>query len=247
MGAMQRLWAAALIAGGAALLTLALVSPRSALAAGGVALGVWVIGGALVEAAERIRAFRAPWAEVGRRLAGLPRGAWGMTLAHIGLGLFAMGAAFETAWRAEAAEALTLGHTMRLAGFELRLDQVGQVSGPNYEAERASVRVTDRSGALLCQAQPERRVYAAGGQSVSHVAICSRPLDDVYVVVGDRRDAGPGVSAFLIQAYWNPWVRLIFFGPVIMALGGFLSLSDRRLRFAVSARARAALAPQPAE
>jgi len=65
--------------------------------------------------------------------------------------------------------------------------------------------------------------------------------------VGDRRDAGGGASAWLIQAYWNPWVRLIFFGPVIMALGGFLSLSDRRLRFAVTARARAALAPQPAE
>ncbi|HWE98377.1 MAG TPA: cytochrome c-type biogenesis CcmF C-terminal domain-containing protein, partial [Caulobacteraceae bacterium] len=222
-------------------------SPANGLAAAGVALGAWVIGGALAEAAERVRAFRAPWPEVGRRLAGLPRGAWGMTLAHLGLGLFAMGAAYETAWRAETTEALTPGHSMRLAGFELRLDQIGPVAGPNYEAQRALVRVTDRSGRLVCEAAPERRVYAAGGQTTSHVAICSRPLDDVYVVVGDQRDAGAGGAAWLIQAYWNPWVRLVFFGPVIMALGGVLSLSDRRLRFAVTARARAALAPAPAE
>ena len=97
-----------------------------------------------------------------------------------------------------------------------------------------------------CGFAPERRVYAAGGQTVSHVAICPRPLDDVYVVVGDRRDAAGGAAAFLVDAHWNPWVRLVFFGPVIMALGGVLSLSDRRLRFAVTARRRGAPAPAPA-
>src|SRR5208282_2311510 len=79
--ALQRLWTAALVAAAVALLNLALVQPRNALAAAGLALGAWVITGAIVEALERIRAFRAPWREVGRRLTGLPRGAWGMTLA----------------------------------------------------------------------------------------------------------------------------------------------------------------------
>ena len=111
-----------------------------------------------------------------------------MTLAHLGLGLFAMGAAFETARRAEGAEALTLGQQMNLAGFELRLDQVSSVAGPNYEASRATIRITDPKGALVCEAAPERRVYAAGGQATSQVAICPRILDDVYVVVGDPRD-----------------------------------------------------------
>ena len=70
-----------------------------------------MIAGTLTEAAERVRLFRAPWPEVGRRRCGLPRGAWGMTLAHIGLGVFVLGAAFETAWRVEAAEVLRLGQT----------------------------------------------------------------------------------------------------------------------------------------
>jgi cytochrome c-type biogenesis protein CcmF len=246
-GALSRLWSAALISLAAGLLSLALVSPRSALAAAGVALGVWVVAGALAEAVERIRLFRAPWAEVGRRFTGLPRGAWGMTLAHLGIGLFAMGAAFETAWRAEAAETLAPGQSLRLAAFELRLEQVGDVAGPNYEAARALIRVTDANGRLVCEAAPERRVYAAGGQTTSQVAICPGPLDDIYVVAGDRRDDPAAGPSLLIKAYWNPWVRLIFLGPVLMALGGALSLSDRRLRFAVPGRVRQVLAAAPAE
>src|SRR5262249_36216060 len=100
----------------------------------------------------------------------------------------------------------------------------------------------------VCEAAPERRVYAAGGQAVSQVAICERPLDDLYIVAGDRQ-AGSGGGAVLGRAYWNPWGRLVFLGPVLMALGGALSLSDRRLRFAVTARGKAqpTLAPAPAE
>jgi cytochrome c-type biogenesis protein CcmF len=246
--ALRRLWLAAVLAIAAALAAFGLVTPHSLAAAAGFALGAWVIIGALTEAAERVRAFRAPWPEVARRAAGLPRGAWGMTLAHIGIGVFALGAAGETAWRAEAADALALGQSMGLAGYTLRLDTVGSAFGPNFEAERASIRVTDASGALVCQATPERRLYAAHGQTVSGVAICPRPLDDLYIVIGDRRMAPNGAPTWLIRGYWNPWVRLIFLGPVLMALGGGLSLGDRRLRFAVTARARgAAPAPAPAE
>jgi cytochrome c-type biogenesis protein CcmF len=247
LGALQRLWAALAMALAAGLATLALVSPLNALAACGIALGVWVIAGALVEAAERVRAFHAPWPEVGRRVAGLPRGAWGMTLAHIGIGVFALGAAFETAWRSEATEALSAGQTMHLAGFELRLDRVGQAFGPNYEAERVLIHVADAGGRFVCEAAPERRLYAAGGQTLSSVAICPRLLDDLYIVSGDRRETPGGGAAFLVRAYWNPWVRFVFAGPLLMALGGALSLSDRRLRFAVTARARAAVAAAPAE
>jgi cytochrome c-type biogenesis protein CcmF len=246
VGALQRLWVAALIAAAAAVLALALVRPTDALAACGIGLGAWVIAGALAEAGERVRLFRAPWAEVGRRTAGLPRGAWGMTLAHVGIGVFALGAAFETAWRAEATEAVTLGQSLQVAGYQLRLDQVGQVFGPNFEAEQLKLRVTRPDGTLLCEAAPERRLYAAGGQVVSGVAICPSLLDDMYVVSGERRAAANGAPTFVIRAYWNPWVRLIFLGPLLMALGGLVSLSDRRLRFALTSRARAAAPAHPA-
>ena len=208
-----------------------------------------MVVGALAEAAERVRAVPRPLVEVGRRLRGLPRGSWGMTLAHLGLGVFAMGAAFETAWRAEAAEALTLGQSMHVAGFELRLEQVGDVDGPNYEAKRAMIRVTDPAGAPGLRGRAG--AAALCGRRPDHLARGDLPAGPGRRLCGvRRRPARPtGASTFLVQAYWNPWVRLIFLGPVIMALGGFLSLSDRRLRFAVPGRASSGrgLDPQPAE
>jgi cytochrome c-type biogenesis protein CcmF len=134
---------------------------------------------------------------------------------------------------------------MQVAGYELRLDQVGQEFGPNYVGERALIRVTRRDGSLLCVAAPDRKLYAARAQTISGVAICPTALDDLYVVAGDKRVGADGAPAWLIRAYWNPWVRFIFAGPLLMALGGLVSLSDRRLRFAVTRRARAQPAVEP--
>ncbi len=209
-----------------------IVSPRKAFASGGVALGVWVIAGVLAEVAERTRAFRAPWPEVRRRLTGLPRGAWGMTLAHAGLGVFILGACYETAWKVEAAEALSLGGSVRLGVYELTLKEVGMIDGPNYLAERGQIAVT-RDGKPVCSPRPERRFYPAGRQSTSEVALCNLGISQIYVVLGERRAGEGGRPAWLVRGYFNPWVQLIFLGPLLMALGGLMSLSDRRLRFAV--------------
>ncbi|HEX6861047.1 MAG TPA: heme lyase CcmF/NrfE family subunit [Caulobacteraceae bacterium] len=230
-GAAQRLWVAALVALGAALVAFALVSPRKALASLGVGIGFWLIAGAVAELAERTRAFRLPWGEVRRRLTGLPRGAWGMTLAHAGLGVFVLGAAFESSWKVEAAQVLTLGQSLDVGAYHLRLDDVGAVDGPNYLAERAVITAT-RAGRPVCTATPERRAYYAGGQTTSEVYICPRGIDQLYIVLGERR-AG---KTWLVRAYFNPWVQLIFLGPLLMALGGVISLSDRRLRIGVGAR-----------
>jgi cytochrome c-type biogenesis protein CcmF len=242
-GALQRLWLAAALALAGGLVVLLIESPKSALAAVGVALGGWLVLGALAEVAERVRLGRVPLGEAGRRLAGLPRGAWGMTLAHVGLGLFVLGACFEGAFKLEASQELKAGGQMRLGGYLLSLDRVGGVDGPNYDAERGIVRIT-RSGRPVCTAAPERRFYPAGAQTTSQVAICQQGLDDLYVVLGEAQN---GAAGWVVRAYFNPWARLIFFGPIIMALGGLVSLSDRRLRFALPRRAQAAVALEPAE
>ena len=244
--ALQRLGAAALAAFAAALLTLALVSPRKALASAAVGVGAWLIAGAVAELVDRTRLLRAGWREAGRRLGGLPRGAWGMSLAHLGLGVFVLGAAFETAWKVETAQVLSPGGGVTLGAYHLTLASITDVAGPNYDAERGAVVVTDRQGAAVCTALPERRTYDAGGQTTSEVAICPSALNDIYIVLGERRSAAGGTPGWLVRAYWNPWARLIFLGPIIMALGGAISLSDRRLRFAVGRRAVAKTAPAPA-
>jgi cytochrome c-type biogenesis protein CcmF len=235
-GVMQRLGLAALVAVVAGGLSLGLISPRHAWGSAGVALALWLIAGALAELVERTRAFKVPAAESLRRLTGLPRGAWGMTLAHLGLGIFVLGACFETSWKAEAAEALPVGGSLDVGGYHLSFDKIGGVDGPNFEAERAVISVT-RAGADICTATPERRFYPAGGQTTSEVFICTRGFSHLYVVLGERREA-PGAPVWLVRGYWNPLALLIFLGPAVMALGGAVSLSDRRLRLAPGARAR---------
>ena len=121
------------------LIAYAVVQPRKALASGGLVVGFWLIGGALLEMGDRLKLFRAPAAESARRARGLPRGAWGTTLAHAGLGIFVLGASFETAWRVEAAQALSLHGSQPLGAYTLTLTKVGTVEGPNYLAERGVV------------------------------------------------------------------------------------------------------------
>ncbi|MES2033549.1 MAG: heme lyase CcmF/NrfE family subunit [Pseudomonadota bacterium] len=228
----DRLKIAAAAAVFAGLTAFALVSPRKALAAAGLALGFWLIAGVVAEVAERTRAFRAPWPEVRRRFVGLPRGAWGMTLAHLGLGVFTLGAVFEVSWKIEAAEALSVGGRLSVGAYELSLDKVAIVEGPNYLAERGAITVR-RAGKAICDAAPERRFYPTGGQTTSEVALCHRGLDQIYIVLGERRAGAQGQPAWLVRGYFNPWVQLIFLGALLMAIGGMVSLSDRRLRFGV--------------
>jgi cytochrome c-type biogenesis protein CcmF len=245
-GVVQRLWVAALIAVGLGLLTLVLVSPRHGWGAAGVGLGAWLIVGALVEILERVRAFRAPAGETFRRLTGLPRGAWGMTLAHLGLGVFVLGAVFETTWKVEAAETLPIGGALDAGAYHVVLQGIGEVEGPNYDAERAQLAIT-RNGQPICAPSPERRFYPAGGQTTSEVGLCYQGMSHVYVVLGERRQGEAGEPVWLVRAYWNPWASLIFIGPVIMALGGLVSLSDRRLRLGVARRREQAVPGAPAE
>jgi cytochrome c-type biogenesis protein CcmF len=234
-GVGQRLWLAALAALACGLLTFALVNPKKALGAAGIAIGAWLIAGAAAELVERTRVFRVPARDSWRRLTGLPRGAWGMTLAHLGLGVFVLGACVELGWKAESAETLPVGGALDVGGYHLVLEGVGPVDGPNYDAERGMIRAT-RDGKPVCTGEPERRFYPAGGQTTSEVAICYRGASHLYMVLGERREAPGGAPVWLVRAYWNPWATLIFVGPVIMGLGGLTSLSDRRMRLGVARR-----------
>jgi cytochrome c-type biogenesis protein CcmF len=244
-GVLQRLWWAALMGLGAGVLMLVIVAPGKFGPAAAIALGVWLVAGSLAELVERTRLGRGPLAEAGRRLGGLPRGAWGMTLAHVGLGVFLIGAGVDAGGRIEAAQLMSQGGVITAGAYRLALTSVDQVDGPNYVAQRASLNVT-RNGRPVCTAQPERRFYAVGGQTTSKVALCLQGFSDVYVVLGEARSAPTGAPSWLVRVFWNPWARLIFLGPLMMALGGGISLSDRRLRIGVPRPARV-LAPQPAE
>ena len=231
--ALSRLWIAAVVGVGAGLLVLALVTPRKPLVSLGVAAGAWLIAGALCEIAARARVGAAGVAETLRRLRALPLGEWGMTFAHIGVGVFVLGASCELAWRVEAAQVLSVGQSVRSAGYTLTLAGVASTPGPNFDAERATLQVQPPHGAAFI-VTPERRFYPARRQDTSKVAIARRGASDLYVVLGERQGNG-----WLVRAFYNPLARFIFLGPLLMALGGACSLADRRLRLAAGRKAAA--------
>jgi len=235
-GAMQRLAVAGGLALLAALAAWLVFEPKKALAAAGIAVGAWLILGALAEVVERVRLFRVSPAEVLRRTRALPLGAWGMTLAHAGLGVFVLGAVVEVSFKAEAAAAIPIGGEVSAGNWTARLDDVRIVEGPNYLAEQGRLTITPREGGASRVITSERRFFPTGGQTTTEVGLDFRGLDDVYVVMGERRATPDAAQAWTVRVYDNPWARLIFLGPAIMALGGVLSLFDRRLRVGVAAK-----------
>ncbi len=235
-GALKRLALAGGLALAAAAAGYAFVSPKRALAAIGCGIGIWLIAGSLTELAERARLGRTAIAESLRRLGGLPRGAWGMTLAHIGMGVFVLGACVELGGKVEATKVMVPGDTFQAGIYSLKLDSVGPIDGPNYLAERAAI-TASLNGKPICAADPERRTYPESHTTTSEVSICYRGLTHLYIVLGERREGNDGVPRWLVTAYVNPWAWLIFLGPVLMALGGVTSLSDRRLRLGVGRKA----------
>jgi cytochrome c-type biogenesis protein CcmF len=238
-GAMQRLALAAGLALVAGLAGWAMFEPKQVLSAVGIAVGAWLILGTLTEIAERVRLFRGPLGTSARRLRKLSLGTWGMTLAHAGLGVFVLGAVVETGYRVEAAEVVALGGEVTAGPWVVRLNQVEVVEGPNYLAEQGRLTVARPDGAAARAIVAERRFFPAGGQTTTEVGLDFRGLDDVYVVMGERRATPAGEPAWTVRVWWNPWARLIFLGPAIMGLGALLSLLDRRLRVGVGARPKA--------
>jgi cytochrome c-type biogenesis protein CcmF len=143
-------------------------------------------------------------------------------------GLAGMGLATDTL------VALKPGEATRLAGYEWRLERIRDVQGPNWSSRRATVTVLDGER-VVTVLEPEKRFFPVGRMNTTEAAIHTNALRDLYAVLGDERDGG-GV----LRLHHNPLAPWIWFGAVIMALGGGLSLSDRRIRISAPSRKAAA-------
>jgi cytochrome c-type biogenesis protein CcmF len=159
------------------------------------------------------------WRETRR----VPRAVLGMALAHLGVGVTALGITFVSALGVERDVALSVGAPVEVAGRTFEVTGFEDVRGPNYEGVRAQVLVTDPSGASQVLG-PEKRTYTAGGMPMTEAAIDGGPLRDLYVALGEP--LGGGAWAARVQV--KPLVRWIWFGAILMALGGLLALSGGR-------------------
>jgi cytochrome c-type biogenesis protein CcmF len=208
----------------------------------GIGLGLFLVLSGASEIAGRAwrpgQDRRATW----RRAAGLPRSAWGSALAHAGVGVTVAGIA-AGAWNIEALGMLKPGGRMALGAYEIRLDELVRRPGPNYREELARLTVF-AGGVPLGPIETGKRHFLARDMTTTESGIMTRGLGQIYASLGETYPDG----AVGLRLYLKPLVLLIWLGAVLMAAGGAVSLSDRRLRIGVPARARLATpAAEPAE
>ena len=232
--ALRRLRLAFVLAVIAAIVAATAIDSRATLAALAFGFGVWLIAGSLLEFAQRL-------ARTGYRLP--PRASLGMTISHAALGVVVLGAVGTAAWNTELIKTMKPGDTASFAGFDVRLERVENLQGPNYLAERATLQLAV-DGRAYTVLQPERRLFTVQRRQVAETSIHTNLLRDIYATLGE----GDAQNGWVIRLYYNPLAPWIWLGAALCALGGFVSLSDRRLRIGAPRRGgtRRPLA-QPAE
>ena len=242
LGVMQRLLAAGVAGLVVVAIVWAWVRGGSALAPLAIGLGVFVIAGAVTDLVERTGLVRLPFASVLHRARGLPRSAWGTAFAHAGLGVALIGIVCETTWNSEYIATMKPNEVAHVAGYDLKLDGLFQRQGPNYREMIAEFKIS-RDGEAVTVMTPSKRSFTTRGSSTTEAALLTRGASQLYVSLGDATAEG----AIAVRIYHKPLVLLIWWGPVLMAIGGVLSLSDRRLRVGAPKPARAKQRLQPAE
>ncbi len=242
LGAAQRLIAAGIVA----LIMIALVWAwtlgGSTFAPLAIGLAVFVIGGALIDIVERIGLFRSPPGVTIRRARGVPRSAWGTMFAHAGVGIALIGIVCETTWNSENIRSMKAGDVTSIAGYGLKLESLTPRQGPNFHEMAAKFDVLV-DGRLIATMTPSKRSFTTRGATTTEAALLSRGASQLYISLGDIAADG----SVTVRIYHKPLVLFIWFGPVLMAFGGVLSLSDRRLRVGAPKPAKSVRGLQAAE
>ena len=189
----------------------------------GLLLAAWVASTAVLNLISRVREHRAPsWAA---RFAAQPGSYYGMLLAHFGIAVFIVGVTVVSSYQSENDVRMEPGDTATVGGYGFKLDSVAQIQGANYTASRATLTVTD-GDKVIATLKPERRVYTVRSMPMTEVAIDRGITRDLYVALGEPVSG----TAWSVRLHHKPFVNWIWFGCVLMALGGLLAVLDRRYR-----------------
>ena len=224
--AVIRLWWAGVLAAVVGLLVATRLPILPALAFAGSA---WLIVGAGAEIVERVRLFRMPLADSGRRFRKLPIAAFGAALAHAGMGVTVAGIA-GMSLASQRVVLLHPGEQVSAAGLTWTLDSLTDADGSNYSERVANLRVA-RPGQADLLLHPSRRSFPVQRVTTTEAAIHTTGFADIYAVLGEERD-----GAAIMRLHYNPLAPWIWLGGLVMAMGGGLSLADRRLRVGAPAR-----------
>jgi cytochrome c-type biogenesis protein CcmF len=195
----------------------------------GAVLGVWIIVSSLVDPIDR-------W----RRKMTVSRAVFGMTLAHVAVGLFVISITAVESYTLERDVAMKAGETVQLGRYAYRFDSVGPTEGPNYDATRAEITVF-RDGKEIGKLHPEKRAYWVQRQVMTEAGIDVRWNKDIFAALGEDLGAG----SWSIRAQIRPLINYVWLAAFLMALGGAIAATDKRYRTAVGRESESAEAGAP--
>ncbi len=231
-------WALAISVALAAVLPFAM-GRWSPLVASGLFLALWVVAATVVTVVQRLRG--SPQPTLAAKLRANSSSWYGMLAAHLGIAVFIVGVTLVKAYEVERDVRLDVGQAIEIGGYAFAFQGVTSAQGPNYQSLVGRVEVR-RGGELVDVLSPEKRVYAASGQTMTEAAIRTRIRGDLYVSLGEPVSGDGTAGAWGVRIYVKPFVDWIWAGCLLMALGGFLAVADRRYRIAVRERVASALA-----
>jgi cytochrome c-type biogenesis protein CcmF len=187
---------------------------HSLVSTAGFIAAFWVAGAALLEPIERLR-----------KRQSLSAGVLGMSVAHLGLALFILGATTVESYKEEADLSLRPGQSTEHAGFVFTMNSLREVQGPNYQAIESEIRIT-RDGKEIAVLHPQKRIYRVQTMPMTEAGIDADWNRDLFVAMGDQL----GDGAWSVRLQYKPMVRFIWLGAFVAALGGLISACDRRYR-----------------
>ncbi len=194
----------------------------------GLLLAIWIVTTVLLNLWERVRVTSGQLSTF-QKLRAQSRSYYGMQVAHLGVAVFIVGVTLVTGYQTEQDVRMSPGDVVTAGRYSFRFEGVTNVTGPNYIAGRAEI-VVSHDGVELEKMFPEKRNYTASGNVMTETAIDSGILRHLYISLGEPVGGG----AWSVRVYYKPFVGWIWFGAVLMALGGGLAVSDRR--YALAAR-----------
>jgi cytochrome c-type biogenesis protein CcmF len=200
---------------------LAIYGWRSIISTVGIIAALWVAFAALIEPVDRLRKGHSLSASV-----------LGMSVAHFGLAMFILGATTVESYKKETDLSLKPGQSALVAGFQFTMTKLGEVSGPNYEAVESEIVIT-RDGKQVAVVHPQKRTYRVQKSAMTEAGIDAGWHRDLFVAMGEPL----GDGAWSLRLQYKPMVRFIWLGALVVAIGGFIAVCDRRYRQRVGAEA----------
>ena len=208
-----------------ALATAWLSGKLSLMAMLGFLMAYWIAASIVVDAVERLRSDGGANLGVFARMRQWPRSLTGMWLAHLGVAVFAFGVSMVRTYEVDEDLTMALGSSATVGGYEFRFADVHDVQGPNYEAVEADLPVT-HGGSAVTVLHPQKRIYRIQRTPTTEAAIQPGFTRDLYVSLGELVQP----NTWTLRVHVKPFVDWIWGGCLLMALGGFVAVSDRRYR-----------------